>query len=177
VRLDCSRFRDNDLLRELARGGAVRLDFFHEVHAVNDLAEDDVGAVQPGGDNSGNEELGAVGILASVGHGQKTRLGVLDFEVLISELLAVNGLATGAIALGEVTTLEHETGDHTVETRSSVAKTMLAGGELAEVAGGLGDDIVVKLEDDAPSILAIDGDIELLSNKKKLISLSGFKIV
>ena len=34
---------------------------------------------------------------ASVGHGQQTRLVVLQLEVLISELLAVDGLATGSL--------------------------------------------------------------------------------
>jgi len=34
---------------------------------------------------------------AGVGHGEKTRAGVLDLEVLIGELLAVDGLATRAL--------------------------------------------------------------------------------
>jgi hypothetical protein len=34
---------------------------------------------------------------ASVSHGQQTRLGVLQLEVLIAELLAVDGLATSAL--------------------------------------------------------------------------------
>ncbi len=38
----------------------------------------------------GNEELGTVGVLSSVGHGQKTNLGVLQLEVLIRESLAID---------------------------------------------------------------------------------------
>lgn len=34
---------------------------------------------------------------ASVGHGEQTRLGVLQLEVLIGELLAVDGLATSTL--------------------------------------------------------------------------------
>lgn len=34
---------------------------------------------------------------AGVGHGQQTRLGVLEVEVLVGKLLAVNGLATSAL--------------------------------------------------------------------------------
>ena len=49
------------------------------------------------GDNSGDEELGAVGVGASVGHGQQVGLGVLDLEVLIGELLAVDGLSAGTL--------------------------------------------------------------------------------
>ena len=37
-----------------------------------------------------DEELGAVGVLSSIGHGEKTLLGVLQLEVLIRELAAVD---------------------------------------------------------------------------------------
>lgn len=36
-------------------------------------------------------------VWAGVGHGQKSGLGVVLLEVLIGELLAVDGLATGAL--------------------------------------------------------------------------------
>ena len=62
---------------------------------------------------------------------------------------------------GEVSTLEHELRNHTVESRTGVSVAILASGELAEVAGGLGDDIVVQLEDDAASVLVTDFDIKL----------------
>jgi hypothetical protein len=41
--------------------------------------------------------LGAVGVLASIGHGKKEGLGVLQLEVLVGELLSVDGLATGTL--------------------------------------------------------------------------------
>lgn len=41
--------------------------------------------------------LGIVRVGASVGHGQDTRAGVLQGEVLIVELLTVDGLATSAL--------------------------------------------------------------------------------
>ncbi len=37
-----------------------------------------------------DEELGAIGVLSSVGHRQKTNLGVLQLEVLIWETVAVD---------------------------------------------------------------------------------------
>ena len=73
----------------------------------------------------GDEELRSVGVLSCVGHGEETRLGVLQLEVLIwigepfrrrsepntpmyrsweifaqrtSELLAVDGLSTSSVA-------------------------------------------------------------------------------
>lgn len=79
-------------------------------------------AVEPRGDNGGDEELGTVAaekirvskgirgvaltkstgtrdvrVGAGVGHGKKTGAGVLVDEVLIGELLAVDGPATGAL--------------------------------------------------------------------------------
>ena len=75
-------------------------------------------AIQPASHDSGNEELRAVAanfvsvaqrsgdqcclrVGASVGHGQQTGLLVLELEVLISELLAVDGLATSALNSNE----------------------------------------------------------------------------
>lgn len=53
------------------------------------------------------------------------------------------------VATGEVTTLEHEVRDDTVERRALVAETLLAGAESAEVLGGLGDLVIVEVEVDA----------------------------
>ena len=55
--------------------------------------------IEPAGGDGGDEELGAVGVGAGVGHGEKTGAGVLLDEVLIGELLAVDGLATSALLL------------------------------------------------------------------------------
>jgi hypothetical protein len=61
----------------------------------------------------------------------------------------------------EITALEHEIGDHTVERGTSVAETVLAGGELPEVSCGFGDDIVVQFEDDSLRSTTIDADVKL----------------
>ena len=45
--------------------------------------EDDVRVIEPRGDDGGDEELGAVGVLAGVGHGEQADLVVLELEVLI----------------------------------------------------------------------------------------------
>jgi len=124
-------------------------------------------AVEPGGDDSGDEELGAVGVGTGVGHGKKTGLGVVELEVLISELVAVDGLATSAVAAGEVTTLEHELGDHTVESAALVAEglartadTLLTSAEAAEVLGSLGHNIVEKRENNAARGDTTNGDVK-----------------
>lgn len=61
-------------------------------------------------------------VRTSIGHGEEAWDGVLLLEVLISELLAVDGLTTSAVAAGEVTTLDHELGDNAVESTALVVK-------------------------------------------------------
>ena len=65
--------------------------------AIWDLAEDDVAAIEPRGDHGGDEELGAVGVGAGVGHGQHEGLLVGELEVLVCEFLAVDGFAARAL--------------------------------------------------------------------------------
>jgi hypothetical protein len=57
------------------------------------------------------------------------------------------------VAAGEVTTLEHELRDDTVERRASVSKALLAGAESTEVLGSLGDNVVVEVEVDTARLL------------------------
>lgn len=52
------------------------------------------------------------------------------------------------VTAGEVTTLEHELGNHTVELAVGIAEALLAGAERAEVLDGLWDDVVEELEVD-----------------------------
>ena len=61
---------DDDLLGGLAGLGAKALDLLDNVHALDDLAEHDVLAIQPLGLGSAEEELASVGVGSSVGHGQ-----------------------------------------------------------------------------------------------------------
>jgi hypothetical protein len=138
--------------------GASSLKSLDDVHGllVSDLTENDVASVEPRGDDSGDEELGAVGVGAGVSHGEQTGLAVLQLEVLVGELLTVDGLATSAVATGEVTTLKHEVRDDSVERRALVAETLLASAESTEVLGGLGDLFVEEVEVDAATLL-LDG--------------------
>ena len=85
---------------------------------------------------------------------------MLELEVLVGKLLAVDGLATPAVAAGKVTALAHEVADNTVEVRALVAKALLAGAERAEVLGRLGDDVSAEGHLDAAHGGAIAGHIE-----------------
>jgi hypothetical protein len=101
-------------LTAAAASGLKSLDD-HQRLLVSNLTEDDVLAIEPAGDNGGDEELRAVAVGtscqpcfemgvraclrvgASIGHGQKSWLGVLAGEVLVGELLSVDRLATSAL--------------------------------------------------------------------------------
>lgn len=84
-------------------------------HAFHNLTEDNVLSVQPAGLHGGDEKLGTVGVGTSVSHGEETRAGVGESEVLIVELVSVDGLSTSSVEAGEITTLEHKLLDDTVE--------------------------------------------------------------
>lgn len=62
-------------------------------------------AIQPGGGDGGDEELRTLGVRAGVGHAQVSLLGVLDLEVLVVELAAVDRFASDTSAVGEVASL------------------------------------------------------------------------
>jgi len=68
---------------------------------------------------------------------QKVLLGVLQLEVLVREFVAVDALAASAVALGEVTALDHELLDDTVEVGALVAEALLAGSKGTEVLSSL----------------------------------------
>ena len=53
------------------------------------------------------------------------------------------------VTAGEVTTLEHELGNDTVERRALVSEALLASAESLEVLGGLGDNVIKEVEVDA----------------------------
>lgn len=72
-------------------------------------------AIQPFCFSGANEELGAVGVGSSIGHGQDTRSSVLQLEVLISKLQSIDRLPSSPIVVSEIPTLAHELRDHPVE--------------------------------------------------------------
>jgi len=152
---------DHHFALGLATSGPTRLDLFHQIHARGDFAENDVLAVQPGSHDRADEELRTVRVRASIGHGEDARLGVLQGEVLVGKLLAVNGFTTGAIAAREVATLDHEVRDDSVELAALKTESLFARAEGAEVLGRLGDDIGEERELNATSRRAADGNVEV----------------
>ena len=60
---------------------------------------------------SSDEELAAVGVLPTVGHGQQARLIVLQLKILIGKCgSGVDGHAPGAVRIHKVAALDHDIG-------------------------------------------------------------------
>lgn len=86
-----------------------------ETGLVEDSPEDGVLAIEPGSGHEGDEELRAIGVLASVGHAQHARLSVVQHKVLILKVLTVDAERSPAITTGNITSLNHERGNYPVE--------------------------------------------------------------
>uniref|UniRef100_A0A2M4BZ72 Uncharacterized protein n=1 Tax=Anopheles marajoara TaxID=58244 RepID=A0A2M4BZ72_9DIPT len=154
--------RNHDIVRRtIATIGGGVLDLAHDAHALQHLAEHDVPTVEPARLLNGDEELGTVSVLARVRHRQPAGTEVLQLEVLVGEALAVDRAATGTVALGEVTTLDHEVADHAMELAALVSFTddrLL--GQLLEVARSLRNGGTEQTDHDAAGFLASDRDVE-----------------
>jgi hypothetical protein len=70
------------------------LDLVDNLVSLENLAEDDVAAIEPASYDGGN---------ARVGHAEETLAGVLELEVLIGEFGAIDGLSAGTVMSREVT--------------------------------------------------------------------------
>ena len=71
---------------------------------------------------------------------------MLQTEILVLKLVAVDGLATGSVSSGEVASLTHEVGDDTVEAGALEAEALLSSAESTEVLGSLGDHVIAELK-------------------------------
>jgi hypothetical protein len=132
-----------------------------DFHAVHDRSKDHVLSIKPRGFGGTQKELASIGTRSSVGHGQNTRSRVLQNEVLIRKLGTVDGLSTRTVVVGEVTTLAHESGNHTVEGRALEAKALFSGAKSAKILSRLWDDVGSKLHGDTPRWLSANGDIKV----------------
>lgn len=119
---------------------------FNNVLSFNNSSENDVLSVEPRAGHEGDEELRSVGVLSGVGHGKEVRDGVFFLEVLVLELVAIDGLSSSAVVSGEISTLGHEVSDDTMESTSLVSESLFSSAESSEVFSSLGDDVVVEFK-------------------------------
>ena len=82
--------------------GSDGFDLVNNVHTINDLSKDSVLSVQPWGIGGADEELRSVGVGSGVGHGQDSGTGVSELEVLVGELVSVDGLSSSSVMVCEV---------------------------------------------------------------------------
>lgn len=132
-------------------------DFHDDVHAVGDFAEYGVAVVEEGGGDVGDEELGAVGAWAGVGHGEDARFVVAEGGVeFVGEFVAW----AAAAGFGWVSALEHEAVDDAVEGDVVV---VAAFAEVEEVGGGDG---CVFGEDGGVDVASgsVEGDADVVSH-------------
>ena len=119
------------------------------------------------GGREAEEELGAIGVRSSVGHGEDTSSSVLVGEVFVVKSSTVDGLTATAITSREVASLGHETGNDAmelgtleVEGLSALTNTLLASAESSEVLSSLWSVLGVEVNDDSAYALAADRHIE-----------------
>ena len=98
------------LVFDCATARAASLDTLDDAHARRvagrHRTEDNVALVEPGGHDGGDEKLAAVGVPAGVGHAEHEGLVVRELEVLVGELLAVDGFATRALWSRTISTFD-----------------------------------------------------------------------
>jgi len=149
-------------------GGTFSLYFVDNIKTTQNLAKDNVPTIEPASLDSTDKELGTVSVRTSVRHGEHTRAGVLELEVLIGELSAVDRLSATAIAVGEIAALDHEAGDDAVEDATLVVERLagrslplLARAKRPEILHCLRGGFAVQSDHHAARGLVVDLDVEV----------------
>ena len=144
---DCLELSAVGNLDGSASGTTLRSNSFDrldDIHSFDNRSEDTMLSIKPGCLSGTEEELGSVGVGSSVGHREDSGTSVLQLEVLILELVSVDGLSSSSVVVCEVSALAHESWNDTVEGAALVAKARLAGAKLTEILSCLWNDIATK---------------------------------
>ena len=157
---------DDRLFGLIVSVNRVAFNQIENFHAASDLAEDAVGTIEMGSGDEAEEELGAVGVGSSVGHGEDTSALVLVYEVLIGESLSVDGGSTSSVSGGEITSLSHELRNDSVESASLEVESLTLWGaalltcaESSEVIRGLWS-VSHEIHSDSAGSLTANGNVE-----------------
>src|SRR5580700_3825990 len=165
---------DHDLGTRLAASGAEAFNFLDDVHALDDLAKDDVTAIEPWRFHGAQEELRAVGARASVGHAEHARLGMFQFEILVFKFVAVDRFAARPemLRIGrKVPPLAHKPGNDAMKRASFVAETLLARAQGAKVLRRFGDDVAPQFDHDAAQLLAVRRDVHVAAGMRSRVGI------
>lgn len=127
--------------------------------AVIDSAEDDIFPVEVRLGSEQNHELAPEGVFSGVNHREVPETGLVAVEFLFLEICAVDGLATGAVAGGEIAALSSEAryysvklGPLEVERLARLANAFFTCAESPEVLSGYGSLVSEELNED-PTLL------------------------
>lgn len=156
--LHLSTLRNNDSnLWFIVRACGYVFYFPHDQEAIDHFSEHDVFTVQEVALGACDEELAAVGVASAVGHGEKTRSIVLQFEVFIVKTWSIYACGSGAIASDKVSSLNHEILDDSVERSSFESNwntifSHLASAQLSEVFTCFWTHVRVQLHDETPNL-------------------------
>jgi hypothetical protein len=100
---------------------------------------------------------------------------VLDSEILVLEFEAINGLAAGAVTLGEVPSLAHEAGNDPVESAATkmqrfpgVGLPLLSCAQSAEVLRCAWSDVREQLHDDASHVSPYNNNANANANQMQM---------
>lgn len=160
------------------------LNLFYDIQTTYHLSEDHVLVIQPTGRMGnvrshvlqnkvlqsihlpfcffdGYEELRTIRSGARVSHAQNARAGMFEHKVLVVELFSIDGPSTSAIMLCEVTALQHESRNNSMESTSLVAESLFIRAEAAKVFDSLRADVGPQEHDDATDDCLPDLDVEV----------------
>ena len=171
-----STVSDHDLLASLARLGSKRLDLLDDIHTLADLTENNMLSIKPLGLGSAEEELASIGVGASIGHGENPRPRVLQGEVLIRELVTIDGPAASSVVVGEVAALAHKSRDDPVKGGSFESESLFAGAESSEIFGSFWNDVRSQFHNDSASGLTTDRNVKKATGKGHFLSILNSKL-
>ncbi|TXG48638.1 hypothetical protein EZV62_024513 [Acer yangbiense] len=149
------------------RNGTDFLNGFHDVKPLDDLTEEDVGAIEPLVLCVRDEKLGVVGVWVGICHGEDPGTSVLVYEVFIGESVATYGLTSESIEVCQASSCEHRAGNHVVEDCSLVvewhpvpADSLLAGAKSPKILRCYGGSVDEKLYHKSTSRMAADVQVK-----------------
>jgi hypothetical protein len=119
-----------------------------------------VTSIEPGSHFRRDEELGPVGVLPGIRHGQPAGAKMLQLEVLILEPFSVDASPAGSVTSGEISALYHEVLDDSVENGPFVSLSLGFLGQLFEVLRSFWNGFPEESDFDPSSWLSANRDIE-----------------
>lgn len=92
-----------------------------------------------------NEKLGTIGIRSSIGHRKRSRSFMLQFKVLIRELVSINWFSTCSITTCKISTLTHKVTNYSVKFAAFVPKSFFPSTQSSEVLSCFRNNIITQL--------------------------------